>query len=292
MHIGFIGLGQMGSAIATNLVKAGHEVKVWNRSPEKAAPLVAAGATLAASPADAASGEIVFTMLADDKAVEAVTLGERGMLAAPAKPIHVSLSTISLALADKLTAAHAEAGSAYVAAPVFGRPAAAAAAKLFVVAAGPPEALATCAPLFDAIGQRTFHLGGTPSAANVAKLSGNFLIMSVVESLAEAMTLAEKHGVQKAALLEILTGTLFGAPIYQVYGQILVDQAFRPAGFAAPLGLKDMNLAAAAATDARVPMPVLSLVRDRLLATIAREGDDIDWSGIAKTVADNAGPAT
>ena len=291
MHIGFIGLGQMGSAIATNLAKAGHEVKVWNRSPEKAAPLVAAGATLAASPADAASGEIVFTMLADDTAVEAVTLGERGILAAPTKPIHVSLSTISLALADKLTAAHAEAGSTYVAAPVFGRPAAAAAAKLFVVAAGPPAALATCAPLFDAIGQRTFHLGDTPSAANVVKLSGNFLIMSVVESLAEAMTLAEKHGVQKAALLEILTGTLFSAPIYQVYGQILVDQAFRPAGFAAPLGLKDMNLVAAAATDARVPMPVLSLVRDRLLATVAREGDDIDWSGIAKTVADNAGPA-
>ena len=115
--------------------------------------------------------------------------------------------------------------------------------------------------------------------------------MSVIESLAEAMTLAEKHGVAKAALLEILTGSVFGAPIYQVYGQILVDQAFRPAGFAAPLGLKDMNLVAAAATDARVPMPVLSLVRDRLLATIAREGDDIDWSGIAKTVADNAGPA-
>ena len=291
MHIGFIGLGQMGSAIALNLVKAGHEVKVWNRSPEKAAPLVAAGAILAASPAEAASGEIVLTMLADDKALEAVTLGENGILAAPNKPIHVSLSTISLALAEKLTAAHEEAGESYVAAPVFGRPAAAAAAKLFVVAAGPADALTTCAPLFEAIGQKTFHLGDTPSAANIVKLSGNFLIMSVIESLAEAMTLAEKHGVEKAALLEILTGTLFGAPIYQVYGQILVEERFRPAGFAAPLGLKDMNLVAAAATDARVPMPVLSLVRDRLLATIAREGDDIDWSGIAKTVADNAGPA-
>ena len=291
MHIGFIGLGQMGSAIAANLVKAGHDVKVWNRSPEKATPLIAAGATLAGSPADAASGEIVLTMLADDKAVEAVTLGEDGILAAPNKPIHISLSTISLALAEKLTAAHAEAGGAYVAAPVFGRPAAAAAAKLFVVAAGPPAALAACAPLFEAIGQRSFTIGDTPSAANVVKLSGNFLILSVIESLAEAMTLAEKHGVERAALLEILTGALFGAPIYQVYGKILVDQSFRPAGFAAPLGLKDMNLVAAAATDARVPMPVLSLLRDRLLATIAREGDDIDWSGIAKTVADNAGPA-
>ncbi|GAA0301070.1 NAD(P)-dependent oxidoreductase [Sphingomonas oligophenolica] len=292
MHIGFIGLGQMGSAIAANLVKTGHDVKVWNRSPEKAAPLVAAGATLAASPADAASGEVVLTMLADDMAVEAVTFGEDGILAAPNKPIHVSLSTISFALAEKLTAAHAEASGSFVAAPVFGRPAAAAAAKLFVVAAGPAQALAACTPLFEAIGQKTFPLGHTPSAATIVKLSGNFLILSVIESLAEAMTLAEKHGVEKAALLEILTGTLFGAPIYQVYGKILVDQSFRPAGFAAPLGLKDMNLVAAAATDARVPMPVLSLLRDRLLATIAREGDDIDWSGIARTVADNAGPAS
>jgi 3-hydroxyisobutyrate dehydrogenase-like beta-hydroxyacid dehydrogenase len=287
MDIGFIGLGQMGKAIAANLVAAGHRVTVWNRSADKATALVAAGARLATSPAEAAAGEIVLTMLADDRAVETVTFGTDGILSAAAKPIHVSLSTISLALAERLTAAHE--GGRYVSAPVFGRPAAAEAAKLFVVAAGSADALAACAPVFDCIGQRLFTVGDTPSEANVVKLCGNFMIMAVIESLAEAMALAGRHDVGKAKLLEVLTGTLFGAPIYQTYGRIIVEDGYRPAGFAAPLGLKDMNLVSAAATDARVPMPLLSLVRDRLLSTIAREGDDIDWSGIAKTMFESAG---
>ena len=289
MKIGFIGLGQMGSAIAANLIKAGHEVTLWNRSAGKAAPLVAAGGRIAATPAQAAGGEIVITMLADDQAVEAVTFGTDGILSAAARPIHISMSTIGPALADRLAEAHQEAGGAFVSAPVFGRPAAAQAAGLFIVAAGPAQALATCRPLFDAIGQRIFEVGERPSAANIIKLSGNFMIMAVVESLAEAMALAGRHGVERAQLLEVLTGTLFGAPIYQTYGKILVEALYRPAGFAAPLGLKDMNLAAAAANDARVPMPLLSLVRDRLLSTIAREGEEIDWAGIAKTMFESAG---
>ena len=289
MEVGFIGLGQMGSAIAANLLGAGHSLTVWNRSPGKAEPLVAKGARLAASPADAATGEVVFSMLADDRAVEAVVFGDRGLLSAPGKPVHVSMSTISLALADRLTAAHAAAGSSYISAPVFGRPAVAQAGELFVMPAGPKDAIEKCQPLFDIIGQRSFPLGDRPSAANVVKLCGNFMIVSAIESLAEAMTLAGRHGVEKAALLDILTGTLFGAPIYRTYGDILVEGRYRPAGFAAPLALKDMNLATAAATDARVPMPLLSLVRDHLLATIAREGDDIDVSGIARTVEANAG---
>lgn len=289
MDVGFIGLGQMGGAIAANLLKAGHEVTVWNRSADKAGPLVAAGARPARSPADAARGEVVLTMLAHDAAVEAVVFGPDGILSAPTGAVHVSLSTISLTLADRLTEAHAATGGGYVSAPVFGRPDAAAAAALFVVAAGAPRDLDRCRPVFDAIGQRVFPMGDRPSAANVVKLCGNFMIMSAVESLAEAMALGARHGVGKAALLEVLTGTLFGAPIYRNYGQILVEDRFRPAGFAAPLGLKDMNLVSAAATDARVPMPVLSLVRDRLLALIAREGDDVDWSAIAKVAFDNAG---
>lgn len=288
MDIGFIGLGAMGSGIAANLLTAGHTVRVWNRSADKAEPLIAQGARPATSPADAARGGIVLTMLADDTAVEAVTFGADGILAAGAVT-HVSLGTIGLALADRLTRAHRDAGGDYVSAPVFGRPDAAAAAKLFVVAAGAPSALDRCASLFDAIGQRSFTVGERPSMANVVKLSGNFLIMSVVESLAEAMTLADRHGVAKAQLLEVLTNSLFDAPVYRNYGRMLAEARFRPAGFAAPLGLKDMNLVAAAATDALVPMPVLSLVRDRLIATIAREGADIDWSGIGKTVADSAG---
>lgn len=287
MDIGFIGLGQMGAAIAGNLLKHGHTLTVWNRSPEKAQPLVEAGAKQARSPADAAAaGEIVFTMLADDRAVEAVTFGDDGILSAGNSPVHVSLSTISLKLAERLEQAH---GGRYVSAPVFGRPAVAAQGKLFVVAAGPREVMDTCREVLDLVGQRTFIAGDKAPEANVVKLCGNFMIMAVVESLAEAMTLAGAHGVAKDKLLEVLTGSLFGAPIYQIYGQLLVEGKFRPAGFTAPLGLKDMNLVSAAATDSLVPMPLLSLVRDRLLSTIAREGPDIDWAGAAKTVEEMAG---
>jgi 3-hydroxyisobutyrate dehydrogenase-like beta-hydroxyacid dehydrogenase len=289
MDVGFIGLGAMGSAVAGNLLKGGHGVTVWNRDAAKAAPLVATGARLAGTPAEAAGGELVFTMLADDHAVEAVVFGEHGILQSEARPIHVGMSTISVALADRLAASHGEAGFTYVSAPVFGRPAAAAAAQLFVVAAGDPAALARSKPLFDVIARRVFDMGTTPSAANVLKLCGNFMIMSAVESLAEAMTLAARSGIEKAALLDVLTGTLFDAPIYRTYGAMLVEDRFRPAGFAAPLGLKDMNLVAAAADAARVPMPVLGIVRDRLLATIAQEGDDIDWAGIGRIVAKSAG---
>jgi 3-hydroxyisobutyrate dehydrogenase-like beta-hydroxyacid dehydrogenase len=280
MKVGFVGLGQMGSAMAANLVKEGHEVTVWNRSPARAAPLVAAGARLAERPADAAQGEVVMTMLADDAAVEAVVYGEGGLAGAPA--LHVGHSTISVALAQQLAGDAAPRG--YLSAPVFGRPPAAEAGKLFVVAAGRAELIDRCVPLFDAIGQRLFRAGDTPSAANLVKLSGNFMIMAVVEALAEAMTLAEKGGVDRAMLLEVLTGTLFGAPVVHTYGDMLVADRFRPAGFAAPLGLKDMNLADAAATAARVPMPLLAIVRDHLRAIVAQEGDDIDWAGMALAV--------
>jgi 3-hydroxyisobutyrate dehydrogenase-like beta-hydroxyacid dehydrogenase len=225
-------------------------------------------------------------MLADDRAVEAVTFGDDGILAAGGDAVHVSLSTISLALAERLEEAHR---GRYVSAPVFGRPAVAAQGKLFVVAAGPPQAVEACRPLLDIVGQKTFIAGDKPSEANIVKLCGNFMIMALVESLAETMVLAGAHGVAKDKLLEVLTGSLFGAPIYQTYGRLLVEGKYRPAGFTAPLGLKDMNLVSAAATDALVPMPLLSLVRDRLLSTVAREGMDIDWAGAAKTVADMAG---
>ncbi len=289
MEIGFIGLGNMGGAIARNLVKAGHAVTVWNRSPDKIAPLVAAGAKQAATPAEAAGGEVVFTMLANDEAFEAVTFGDNGILASSARPIHVSLSTISLTLAERLASAHAGAGGGYVSAPVFGRPAAADAAKLFVVVAGPEPALSVCAPLFEAIGQRTFVVGDTPKSANVIKLCGNYMIMAAIESLGEAMTLAAKNGVEKSALLEVLTSTLFNAPVYKTYGEILLKEQFEPAGFAAPLGLKDMNLVDAAALGARASMPILAILRGQLLTTIARHGEGVDWSAIAKVVDENSG---
>jgi 3-hydroxyisobutyrate dehydrogenase-like beta-hydroxyacid dehydrogenase len=289
MHVGFIGLGNMGVAMARNLLNAGHQVTVWNRSADRADALVRDGATPAASPAEAAQAEVVHTMLADDRALEAVTFGEKGLLSAEPGFVHVSHSTISVKLAERLTQAHADHGSAFVSAPVFGRPAAAADAKLFVVAAGPEAALSRARPLFEAIGQRSFEIGDTPAQANLIKLSGNFLIMTVIESLAEAMALAQRGGIDKAKLLEVLTGTLFGAPIYNTYGGLLVTETFRPAGMAAPLGLKDMNLVAEAAGDSHVPMPFLSLIRDRLVATIHREGEDIDWLGVAKLTWGDAG---
>lgn len=285
MKIGFIGLGQMGAAMASNLVQAGHDVTVWNRSPDKTEPLVAAGATRAERPVDAAQGDVVMTMLADDAALETVVFDADGIAGAPA--LHIGHSTISLALADRL--ADTAGPSGYVSAPVFGRPPAAAAGKLFVVAAGDDAALDRCQPLFEVIGQRVFRIGEKPSAANLVKLSGNFMIMAAVEAMAEAMTLAEKNGVDRATLLEVLTGTLFGSPIYQTYGEILVEDRFRPAGFTAPLGLKDMSLVDAAATHAAVPMPLLGIVRDHLRGAIAQEGRDIDWAGIALAVRKGAG---
>lgn len=279
MKIGFIGLGQMGSAMAANLLKAGHHVTVWNRSADKSAPLIAKGATAAERPVDAAQGDLVMTMLADDRAVEAVVYGEGGIHGAPA--LHVSHSTIGIALADRLAA---DAANGYVAAPVFGRPVAAEAGKLFVIAAGAPAHLDRCDPAFAAIGQRVFRIGDTPSSANLVKLGGNFMIMAAVEAMAEAMTLAEKGGVDRRTMLDVLTGTLFGAPIYQTYGEILVEDRFRPAGFAAPLGLKDMTLADDAATALGAPMPILGIVRDHLRSVIATEGEDVDWAGVALAV--------
>ena len=284
MRIGFIGLGQMGSAIAANLLKAGHEVTVWNRSADKTDAFVAAGAARAARPLDAAKGDLVMTMLADDRAVEGVVFGEGGIVGAPA--LHVGHSTISIALADQLAADSGTGG--YVSAPVFGRPPAAAAGKLFVVAAGVDAALDRCELVFADIGQRTFRIGDKPSAANLVKLSGNFMIMAAVEAMAEAMTLAEKGGVDRQTLLEVLTGTLFGAPVYHTYGEILLEDRFRPAGFAAPLGLKDMTLADAAATSLGAPMPLLGIVRDHLRSVIATEGPDIDWAAIALAIRKSA----
>ncbi|MBB4615967.1 NAD(P)-dependent oxidoreductase [Sphingomonas abaci] len=284
MRIGFIGLGQMGSAMAANLVRAGHAVTVWNRSPEKADALVRAGATRAGRPVDAAQGDVVMTMLADDHAVADIVFGEHGIAGAPA--LHVGHSTISVALADRLAADSGAGG--YVSAPVFGRPPAAAAGTLFVVAAGPEAALDRCEPVLATIGQRVFRIGDTPSAANLVKLSGNFMIMAAVEAMAEAMTLAEKGGVDRRTLLEVLTGTLFDAPVYRTYGEILVEDRFRPAGFAAPLGLKDMTLVDTAATAFGTAMPLLGIVRDHLRTVIATQGPDVDWAGIALTVRDGA----
>ena len=232
MKIGFLGLGGMGSAMARNLLKAGHQLTVFNRTRSKAEELQREGAQVAANPAEAASGEVAITMLADDRAVEQVSWGPHGLIA-HLRPgaIHISMSTISPALSGRLAEAHTQAGQRYVAAPVLGRPEAAAQAKLFVLAAGPEDALTDCRPLFDILGQRTCLLGASTPAANVVKLSCNFLIASVIESLAESFALVRKSGIPADTFLELLTSTLFAAPIYQTYGRLIAKEAYEPAGF-------------------------------------------------------------
>jgi len=290
MHTGFIGLGHMGAAMAANLLKAGHEVTVHNRSADKAAPLIALGATRAARLADASRGNAVMTMLADDHAVEDGVFGDGGILAT-LKPgaVHVSCSTISVALSRRLAKAHAAAGQLYVAAPVFGRPEAAAAAKLFVVAAGAPNAVAIVSPLLAAVGQRTFVLSDQPESANLVKLSGNFLTATVIEALGEAMALVRKGGIDPHEYLDLLTSTLFGTSVYRIYGGLIADLQFEPAAFAAPLGSKDISLALAAAEELRVPLPLASLLHDRFLTLLAQGGDRLDWAAIGGLAAKDAG---
>lgn len=290
MKVGFIGLGNMGTGMAANLLKAGHEVSVYNRTPSKMKGLTEQGARPADQVRDACRGEAVITMLADDGAVESIAFGDGGAIGALGRgAIHISMSTISVELSERLAAAHSEAGQRFVAAPVFGRPEAAAAGMLFIVAAGAPDAVEACRPLFDALGQKTFIFGADPRAANLVKLSGNFLIASAIEALGEAMALVGKAGVNRAQYLDLLTSTLFSAPVYKTYGRLIAEREFEPAGFPAPLGHKDIRLTLAAAETLRVPMPLASLLHDRLLSLLAQGGNRLDWSAIAQLASKDAG---
>jgi 3-hydroxyisobutyrate dehydrogenase-like beta-hydroxyacid dehydrogenase len=284
----------MGAGMAANLLRAGHELTVWNRSPDKAQALVAQGAVLARTPRQAASGrELIVSMLADDAALEAVLQGNDGVFEGlPRGALHVSSSTIGVATTDSVAKLHQDRGLRYLSAPVFGRPEAAAAAKLFIVAGGAKSDYTAASALFPAISQKAFYIGDKPSSANLVKLCGNFAILAAIETLAEAMTLARKGGVPKKLFFEVMTGTVFDAPLYRNYGAALVEERFKPAGFAAPLGLKDMRLVGESAETLRVPMPVLNVLRDHLLQTIDAHGEEIDWSGIGRTIAENGGLST
>ena len=290
MKLGFIGLGHMGSAMAANLVRAGHEVTVFNRTPGKSSSLIALGAHEAATLAGACGGEVVITMLADDAAASDVALGSGGIAESLSKgAIHLSMSTISVALSKRLAQAHAESGQRYVAAPVMGRPNMAAAAKLFIVAAGDPAAIDACKPVFDALGQKTSTIGAEPSAANLVKLTANFLQAAVIESLGEAIALVGKAGIDRRAYVDLLTSTIFTAPAYKIFGPLIADGTFGTAAFAAPLGFKDIRLALAEAETLRVPMPLASLLHDRFLRLFAQGGENLDWSAIGGLATQDAG---
>ena len=291
MNIAFIGLGNMGLPMATNLLKSGNTLSVFNRTRARADALKPLGARIAATPGEAVDGaEIAITMLADDHALESVLFEKGSVLdSLPPNAIHVSMSTISVALSRRLVAAHAERKQHYVSAPVFGRPEAAAAAKLFIVAAGPAAQIELCRPLFDAMGQKTFVAGEDASGANLMKLAGNFLITAVIEGLAESFALVRKAGLDANLFHEILTSSLFNAPIYKTYGALINSQKFEPAGFKLPLGLKDNRLLLAAAEENAVAMPMASLIRDRFLAALGQGMGELDWSAISKLSAKDAG---
>ncbi len=290
MNLGFIGLGAMGSPIARCLLTAGHSVTVYNRTRARADALAANGARVAATIADAARAPVVMTMLADDQAAEETVFGAHGLLEAlPAAGIHVSLSTISTELSRRLTAAHTRNGQHFVAAPVFGRPDAAVAKRLVVVAAGPIATVEQVRGLLEDIGRKLFVIGEDPPAANTLKLAGNFLIVSMLETLGEAYALLRKSGVDPAQFLEIVNGSLFQSPIYENYGKLIAEERYEPAGFKLRLGLKDVRLLLAAAEEQAVPMPVASLLRDNLLSAVATGLGDSDWAALAVVAAQRAG---
>jgi len=289
--IGFIGLGTMGEPIAASLIQAGYSLKVYNRTASKAEPSVAKGATAVKHHADVATpGGIVFTMLADDRAVEEIAdshgsfverLGSGG--------VHVSLSTISPSTASRLSANHARHKVAYVASPVFGRAEAAAARKLWVCTSGSAAAKQRVRPILEAISQGIFDFGEDVGAANVVKICGNFMIASTIETISEALVLAQKNGLSRSDVAEFFGKTLFACPIYQSYGKKIAAQEFEPAGFSLKLGLKDVNLAIQTATASSMPMPLASLLHDRFIASIARGRGNWDWMGIATNALEDAG---
>jgi 3-hydroxyisobutyrate dehydrogenase-like beta-hydroxyacid dehydrogenase len=289
--VGFIGLGSMGTPMAKNLLAAGFEVRVFNRTAAKAQPLATAGARVVARPADAAPpGGIVATMVANDAALEELVVGEAGIAASlGAGGVHISMSTVSPETSRRLAAVHAGHGGHYLAAPVFGRPAAAAAKKLWICQSGPERAKQVARPVLEALGQAVYDFGDDPGAANVVKLCGNFLILSAVEAMAEAFALAEKNGVDRTALAECFGQAMFACPIYQTYGQIIAQRKYEPAGFGLSLGMKDIKLVRDAAEISRVPMAVSNLLYERLLGSLAKGRENLDWSAIELLVAEGAG---
>ena len=288
MDIGFIGLGEMGAAMVANLLKAGHAVRVWNRTPAKAQALAAAGARVIASPAEAFAGDAVISMLADDAALREVF--DAALLAhAPRGLVHVNMATISVALAETLAREHAEFGLHYVAAPVLGRPDAAAAAKLTIIAAGAAEAIDRVQSLFDAIGQKTWRIGALPQQANVMKLAANFMLAAAVETLGEAAALLGGHGVAMRDFLDVITGGPFPGPVYAGYGAMIAEGRYEPALFKARLGLKDVRLALAAADAVATPLPVASVLRDSLLEAVAHGDGELDFAVLGEVAARRAG---
>lgn len=281
MSVGLVGLGRMGRGIATSLVRAGESVIVFNRTPERTRELAPPNTRSAASLAEVCRSDAVLTMISDDAALESIVFGQDGLLTSltPEVP-HFSLSTISVALSERLAKEHAKHGQSFVAAPVFGRPQAAEAGQLTIVAAGPADVIEKHRRMLEAIGSKLVVLGDRPALATTLKLLGNFLLASVIESLAEMLVLARRSGLDPGQVLEFFTSTLFPAPVYKGYGQLIVEGKHQPAGFSVRLGLKDVDLVLAAAREHGVEMPLANLLHSRLDAARSRGLAEHDWSAL------------
>ncbi|WMJ02947.1 NAD(P)-dependent oxidoreductase [Pseudomonas chlororaphis subsp. aurantiaca] len=282
MNIGFLGLGGMGAAMAGNLLKAGYQVSVWNRSADSLKPLLEQGAIAAQDPIDALRNDVVISMLADDAATRSVLLDSGALASAKPGLIHIGMATLSVGLISELVALHRERGVTYIAAPVFGRTDVARAGNLNILAAGPTEAIAQVQPLLDAMGQKTWLLGEDPLSAAVVKIAGNFMIASAIETMGESAALVKSHGVEPSQFIEIMTSTLFNAPVYRNYGPQIAEQRFSPAAFRLVLGLKDVGLALEAGQNRHVPLPFASVLRDSLLEAVARGDGELDWTALAR----------
>jgi len=288
MRVGFLGLGEMGRGMAANLIAAGHEVTVWNRSPGPAQALGSKGARVASSPADTVGGEIVISMLADDAAVLSIFDDALLSRAAPGL-LHANMATVSIEAVRTLAERHARHRIGYFAAPVFGRGDAAAAAKLNIIAGGKDAELARLRPLFDVMGQKTWPVGTDPVHANTVKIAGNLMIATAIELIGETTALCAKSGVDPKAFTEIMTNTIFACPVFKGYSALITDKNYEPAGFRLRLGLKDVTLALGAGSATETPLPLASLLRDQFLEAVARGDGDKDWSAIAAVAARKAG---
>jgi 3-hydroxyisobutyrate dehydrogenase-like beta-hydroxyacid dehydrogenase len=284
VKVSFLGLGRMGHAIAGRLADAEYDLLVWNRTPGRAGELTGRGAVAVDSPREACAGrDVVITMLSHDDALRQLAFGEDGIVAnLPPGSIHVVMGTHGVDAVIELAARHEAAGQALVAAPVLGRPDAAAAGELGIIVGGPAEAVERCRGLLAAIGRRTFAAGERAESAMAIKLANNFVLGGAIEVMAEAFDLARGYDVKPAVLYEVLTGGLFAAPAYKVYGQIIVEEDYDRVGFTVELALKDINLALAAGGHAAIPLPSAGILRDRLLGAMAHGDADRDWAVLAR----------
>ncbi|MFJ6986757.1 MULTISPECIES: NAD(P)-dependent oxidoreductase [unclassified Streptomyces] len=281
-RVSVIGLGAMGRPIAQNLLKAGHDVTVWNRSPEPGLMLVNAGATAVATPVEAFQAGIVFSMLSNDEAVTEVLLQPDLLRDVPAGSVHVNLSTISPALAERAAQLHAEFGVGYVSAPVFGRVPVAETGSLNILAAGDETLIQRVQPLLDIIGAKTWHLGTSPGRANVVKIIGNYLIACAIESMGEAVSVAEGAGVDATQLIELLTATLFPGGVYASYGSLVAGRQYQPPGLTTALGRKDLHLALDEASRHDIVLPFGEVLRDVFERTVTEGRGHDDWAAITE----------